>query len=76
MLVFLHNQFSLVGNTDKEPPHVKFMLWSLITGGGTGKEFINSPAAKDSRVVSCMKAVTLTKNPACARESPIYSYTY
>lgn len=77
-MLFLLNAFLLVGDIDREPHPVKFMLWRLMTGAGSGKEFINSPAAKDRRVICCAKALILSKkgkkkkDPPCARESHIY----
>lgn len=60
-MLFLLNAFLPVGDTDRESHPVKFMLWRLMTGDGSGKDFINSPAAKDRRVVCCAKAVILSK---------------
>lgn len=58
----------------------------MDVGDYSGKEFIISPAAKDSKGVYCVKAITPIKkqnkthmqnkgkNQACAREYSIYSY--
>lgn len=49
---------------------MKFMLWRLVTRGSSGKGFINSPAAKDSRGDCFVKIITLTPKIRLVLENP------